>query len=86
VAILCLVSMVGTERSNLSVGPPFEIAIYPRDQLFLSHRLTLDEGSPELEALSRSWSESLSHAFSALPRFSWEPGGPPGWESGSPTS
>ena len=83
---LCLVSMVGTARSNLSVGPPFEIAIYPRDQSFLSHRLTLAEGSPELEALSRSWSESLSQAFSALPRFSWEPGGPTGWESGSPTS
>jgi len=75
-ARLCLVSMVGTARSNLSVGPPFELAICPRDQLFLSHRLTLDEGSPELAMLTHSWNESLSQAFYALPRFSWEPGHP----------
>lgn len=74
-ARVCLVSMVGTERSNLSVGPPFEVAIYPRDQLSLSHRLSLQEGSPELEALSRSWNESLSQAFAVLPRFSWEADG-----------
>jgi putative proteasome-type protease len=75
-ARLCLVSMVGTARSNLSVGPPFEVAIYPHDQLSLSHRLKLEEGSPELGALAHSWNQSLSQAFFALQRFSWEPGNP----------
>ncbi|AUB82695.1 20S proteasome subunit A/B [Candidatus Thiodictyon syntrophicum] len=75
-ARICLVSLVGTARSNLSVGPPFEVAICPRDQLAPSHLLKLPAGSPDLAALSRSWDESLSQAFFALPRFSWEPGNP----------
>ena len=75
-ARLCLVSMVGTARSNLSVGPPFEVAICPRDQLSPSHLLRLEAGSPDLEAISRSWDASLSSAFFGLPHFSWEPGNP----------
>ena len=75
-ARLCLVSMVGAARSNLSVGPPFEVALCPRDQLSPSHLLKLDVGSPDLETISQSWGASLSSAFFALPRFSWEPGNP----------
>jgi predicted proteasome-type protease len=30
-ARLCLVSLDATSRSNVTVGPPFELAIYPRD-------------------------------------------------------
>ena len=75
-ARLCLVSMIGTARSNLSVGPPFEVAMCPRDQLSPSHLLRLEAGSSDLDVISRSWDESLSQAFFALPRFSWEPGNP----------
>jgi putative proteasome-type protease len=71
----CLVSLIGTATSNLTVAPPFEVAICPRDQMILSHRLKLDEDSPELEGISRSWHDSLSQAFYALPRFNWEQGG-----------
>lgn len=71
-ARLCLISLVGTARSNLTVGPPFEVAIYPRDSLTLSSRLKLDEDSPELQALSRSWREGLRQVFHELPRFGWE--------------
>lgn len=71
-ARLCLVSLDGTARSNLTVAPPFEVAIYPRDALTLSHRLKLAADSPELLAVSRSWEESLARAFHALPHFAWE--------------
>ena len=74
-ARLCLVSLVGTARSNLTVGPPFEVAICPRDLLAPSHRLKLDAGSPDLEALTQTWRDSLCQAFYGLPRFSWEQGG-----------
>lgn len=73
-ARLCLVSLEGTARSNLTVAPPFEVAICPRDQLALSHRLRLDNDSPELQALTASWHESQRQAFFALPHFPWELG------------
>jgi putative proteasome-type protease len=73
-ARLCLVSLESTARSNLTVAPPFELAIYPRDALALSHRLKLDESSPELQAIDRSWQESQRQAFAVLPRFVWEQG------------
>ncbi|MGB5735316.1 MAG: 20S proteasome subunit A/B [Thiohalocapsa sp.] len=71
----CLVSLIGTANSNLTVAPPFEVAVCPRDQMILSHRLKLEDESPELQDISRSWHDSLSRAFYALPRFSWEQGG-----------
>jgi putative proteasome-type protease len=73
-ARLCLVSLEATARSNLTVAPPFEVAICPRDQLALSHRLRLDSDSPELQALAASWHENQRQAFRALPRFPWELG------------
>jgi putative proteasome-type protease len=71
-ARLSLVSLDATSRSNVTVGPPFEIAIYPRDSLSLSHRLKLDQDSPLLASMSQSWNAGLRRAFDNLPRFDWE--------------
>jgi len=68
----CLVSLIGTASSNLTVGPPFEVAICPRDQMTPAYRLKLDDDSTELQGISQSWNESLSRAFYSLPRFAWE--------------
>ena len=65
----------GTARSNLTVGPPFEVAICPRDQLALSHRLKLEDGVARASRRSAEVGhESLRQAFDALPRFRWELG------------
>jgi putative proteasome-type protease len=74
-ARLCLVSLDATSRSNVTVGPPFEIAVYPRDSLALSHRLKLDQDSPLLASVSQSWNAGLRRAFEHLPRFEWEMAG-----------
>jgi putative proteasome-type protease len=74
-ARVCLVSLVGTARSNLTVGPPYEVAICPRDRLAPSNRLKLDADSDELRELTRNWSERLREAFYGLPRFPWEESG-----------
>jgi putative proteasome-type protease len=71
-ARLSLVSLDATSRSNVTVGPPFEIAIYPRDSLSLSHRLKLEQDSPLLASMSQSWNAGLRRAFDNLPRFDWE--------------
>ena len=71
-ARLCIVSLDATSRSNVTVGPPFEVAIYPKDSLALSRRLKLDEESPLLEETSKSWNQGIRNAFENLPRFEWE--------------
>jgi len=67
-----LVSIDSTMRANISVGPPVDIAIYPRDTLALNRRITLDYGSPMLRVLQKRWNEGLQRAFEKLPRFDWE--------------
>jgi len=71
-ARLCIVSLDATSRSNVTVGPPFEVAIYPKDAMTLSHRLRLDADSPLLKDLSQSWNRGICQAFEGLPRFDWE--------------
>lgn len=71
-ARLCLVSLLGTARSNLTVGPPFEVAICPTGTLAPPQVLRFDEDSPDLLALRQGWVAGLRNAFQGLPRFSWE--------------
>ncbi len=67
-----LVSLDSTMRSNVSVGPPFELAIYRRDGLELTHYLNLKLASPLYKSLQKRWNEGLRRAFNRLPRFDWE--------------
>jgi len=71
-ARLALVSLDGTTRSNITVGPPFEIAIYRRDQLALSQRCKFEEHDPYLMQVREAWNAGLRAAFDNLPRFAWE--------------
>lgn len=68
----CLASLASTARSNLTVGPPYEVIICPRDALAPSQRLKIEEHSPELDQIVRGWSEGVRRAFFELPRFAWE--------------
>ncbi len=67
-----LMSLLSTMRSNLSVGLPFEIAVYRRDTFRLERRTILDQDSDLLKEMEESWSAGLRQALSALPRFEWE--------------
>jgi len=71
-ARLCIVSLDATSRSNVTVGPPFEVAVYPKDSLMLNHRLKLEADSPLLKQISQSWNLGIRNAFENLPRFDWE--------------
>jgi len=59
-------------RSNISVGPPLELAIYERDSLTISRRLSLNYNTPFYAALQKNWNDGLRRAFNRLPRFDWE--------------
>lgn len=71
-ARLCLISEVLTQRSNLTVGPPFELAILPADTLAIAHRLTFGADAPELAAMVETWSDAQREALHRLPSFPWE--------------
>ncbi|MGH8616488.1 MAG: peptidase [Burkholderiales bacterium] len=63
---LALSSMVSTARANLSVGPPYDLAIYRNGSLELvEHRIVA--GSAYLEGLQKAWVSHLTAAIDQLP-------------------
>ena len=66
---LLLVSMDSTVRSNLSVGPPFDVRYVARDSFELTHERRIEGDDPYYSQLSRGWGESLKRAFEALPEY-----------------
>ena len=70
-AQLVLVSLDATTRSNITVGPPFEVAVYERDALTLRNRCKFDERDPYLIQLRETWNDGIREGFSKLPRFNW---------------
>jgi len=71
-ARMCMASLVATARANLTVAPPFEVAIYPTDTLALSQRSKLEADSTELLTMHHAWESAIRQAFRSLPPFSWE--------------
>lgn len=68
-----LVSMDSTMRSNLTVGPPIELAIYETRSLRPGYRYVLDEDDDYLRTLRSAWQERLKQAFAELPRLPARP-------------
>ncbi len=67
-----LVSLDSTMRSNISVGPPVELAIYRKDALKLDRHLVLGSDAPAYVAIRDAWNAGLQNAFRQLPLFDWE--------------
>jgi len=71
-ARLCLVSQIVTRRSNLTVGPPFEIALVPADELRISRRLKLEKEHSQVTRSMEIWARNMQETLNKLPRFQWE--------------
>ena len=71
-ARLCLVSQIVTRRSNLTVGPPFELTMLPKDTLEVSRRMRLQKDSVLITRTMETWTRSMQDTLARLPRFSWE--------------
>lgn len=67
-----LVSLDSTMRSNISVGPPVDLALLPSGALAISHTLRLDLNTPLYTEMREAWSRQLDNAVRSLPRFDWE--------------
>ena len=71
-ARLALVSLDATTRSNITVGPPFELATYEKDSLTLGYRCRFDADDKYLIRVREAWNNGIQEAFRNLPKFSWE--------------
>ena len=62
-----LVSMDSTIRSNLSVGPPLDLAIIRRDEFKLATHISIDMENEYFKMIRTRWGFALREVFSELP-------------------
>ena len=67
-----IVSLDSTIRSNISVGPPIELATHTHNNIDAGYHQTLGVNSPMYKSVQKNWTEGLRRAFDNLPRFEWE--------------
>jgi len=71
-AALCgLVSMDSTMQSNLTVGPPIEVAMYQAGALKMERKYRFEESSEYLRQVKSAWDQRLKEAFSNMPPLAW---------------
>jgi putative proteasome-type protease len=66
-----LISMDSTIRSNLSVGPPLDLAIIRRDELKLATHISIDLENEYFKQIRTRWGFALKEVFSELPNPNW---------------
>jgi putative proteasome-type protease len=66
-----LVSMDATMRSNLTVGPPLDLAIIKRDELRLASHISIDMNNAYFTMIRERWGFALQEVFSELPNPNW---------------
>jgi putative proteasome-type protease len=66
-----LVSMDSTIRSNLSVGPPLDLAIVRRDEFKLATHISIDNENDYFKMIRTRWGYALQEVFAALPNPNW---------------
>jgi putative proteasome-type protease len=71
-AKLCVMSQVLTQRSNLTVGPPFELAVIPSGSLAIERRVRLEADNPMLTEMIDIWSDAQREALYRLPTLPWQ--------------
>ncbi len=63
---IALGSMLSTAHANLSVGPPYDVAIYRNGSLEVQE-LRIEEDHPYLAELDRVWTSQLLEGVASLP-------------------
>jgi putative proteasome-type protease len=66
-----LVSMDSTIRSNLSVGPPLDLAIIRRDEYKLATHISIDNDNDYFKMIRTRWGFALQEIFAELPNPNW---------------
>ena len=74
---LGLISFDSTVRSNVAVGPPFDLITLERDALKSDQR-RIEAEDPYFRELGARWSQALAEAHRAMPAPPWMTDRPPG--------
>lgn len=64
---LTLVSFDSTMRSNISVGMPIDLLVYPIDTFDAGGQHRIEETDPYFRELGTLWNEGLKRAFASIP-------------------
>ncbi len=67
-----LVSIDSTMKSNLSVGPPIDLAIVRGKDLSIAHKIRFDLDTPYFAEFREAWGRQIAEALRSLPKFDWE--------------
>ena len=70
-ALIALISLEGTARSNVTVGPPFEIGLMRRDSFACKH-MSFGEDTDHLMQVRTGWEQGLRGTLDTLPQLDWE--------------
>lgn len=71
-----VISLDSTMRSNVTVGPPIDLVVYPAGSLELIQQVRLAADDAQLRTIHQLWEQALRQAVQALPavRFGEEGG------------
>lgn len=67
-----LLSLDAAMRSNVTVGPPFDLLLYKKDSLELTRYRRLRAGDKDLTLIHSSWEQSLRRAVEQLPDIDFQ--------------
>ena len=60
-----------TIKSNISVGLPLDLLIYPKDDLKTDHLLVIDEKNEYFKMIHETWGKRLRQVFSEIEDPVW---------------
>ena len=61
-------------RSNVTVGPPFDLLLYKKDSLDITRYRRVSAGDRDLNLIHSSWEQSLRRAVEQLPDIEFQHG------------
>tara|TARA_Y100001949_G_C15975874_1_gene326016 strand:- start:147 stop:872 length:726 start_codon:yes stop_codon:yes gene_type:complete len=67
-----IISMDSTLKSDLTVGPPIDFAVYKKNDHKLASIKCLNTSDEEYSKICNKWSEGIFKVFDSFPRFDWE--------------
>ena len=67
-----LISMDSTLKSDLTVGPPIDFAVYKKDENKLAALKCLNPTDDDYAKVCNQWSDGIFKIFNSFPRFDWE--------------
>jgi putative proteasome-type protease len=70
-----LLSLDSTMKSNVTVGPPIDLLVYPADDLDVTRQRRFLDNDPDLIKIRTRWQQALRQAVARLPNIKLKPRG-----------